>query len=344
MTMFTRWANRQAAEHFLALHDADATPDSISAALHWLEQDEENSLAFDRLQRFWNRCDNVEMVLPSADLPQAGTSAFWRQPAFRMIAACLLIVIGIASLVFYYSDDLFRREPRSVSYASAIGETRVLNMPDRSQIILGGASAVTVLYDANVRHIVLSDGEALFNVAGDPQRPFLVDSGAGSIRAVGTSFNVHRSYTGTTVTVVHGTVEIKSRNEDSQGPDLLQRGMQISYTARGELGDIRRVNVDQVTSWQSGTLRYTRQPLAAVLADLNRYTPRPILFDDPQVGLLEITGAVRTGSITDWLSGLASATGLEIIDSDPGVIRLRMRPEISNPGKKLFPRVTTTAS
>lgn len=342
--MFTPWLNKQAAEHFLALHDSEAHPDAILAALLWLEQNAANQREFDRLQQFWNACGSVETFLPNADLSQAGSSSIWERTACRLIAAALVIAMGIGCVAFLYDQGISRPGSRGVSYASAVGETRVLNLADRSQIVLGGASAITVRYDTGVRQIVLSDGEALFNVAHDPHRPFLVDSGAGSIRAVGTSFNVHRGYAGTTVTVVHGTVEVKSRTPKEPTSGMLRSGMQLSYSADGEMTKIRRVNAAQVISWQSGTLRYAGQPLAIVLADLNRYSSRPILIDDPQVGLVEITGAVRIDGIVDWLSGLASATGLEIVDSDPGVFRLRVRAGTAAPNEKFPAHLPTTAS
>jgi transmembrane sensor len=338
--MFTPWRNRQAAEHFLALQDSEAHPDAIAAALSWLEQSEANRREFERVQRFWDACEDVSTFVPSANLSADGSSGVWKISAALLVAAS--VSAALIGVVHHYG--LFQPAPRAMSYASAVGETRVLHLPDRSEIVLGGASAITVRFDNDARNIVLNDGEALFNVAHDRHRPFLVNSGAGSIRAVGTSFNVHRGYAGTTVTVVHGAVEVKSRTPKVAASNVLRPGMQLSYGIDGKMAEPRRVDAAKVVSWQTGVLRYTGEPLTVVVADLNRYSLRPILIDSPQVGLVEITGTVRTDGIADWLSGLASAAGLEIIDNDPGVIRLRMRAGRDVPVKKFPARLPATTT
>jgi transmembrane sensor len=322
MTMFKPWSSKQPAEHFLALHDPEADPEAIAAALLWLEQTETGQDEFSRLQRFWNACDSVVTFLPNASFAALGLNRGWSRSFVLQLAAALILAVGLASLAFV-SRLSFRSHSWSESYASAVGETRILNLPDHSQIVLGGASSVTVRYDTGARRVTLNDGEALFKVAHNKRQPFIVDSGVGSIRAVGTSFDVHRSYAGTVVTVVEGAVAVQAGDASGQSAGLLRAGMQLDYSVRGKLGAARWVDATRVVSWQSGTFRYVGEPLKVVLADLNRYSERPILIDTPQIGLLEITGTVRTDGISDWLSGLASAAGLEIIETDPGVIRLR---------------------
>jgi ferric-dicitrate binding protein FerR (iron transport regulator) len=127
----------------------------------------------------------------------------WRRLA---IAASLLAILG---------GTLTMLELSAPIYATALGEQRSIQFEDGSTVELNSRSKIRVTYSKQERNVELIKGQALFHVAHDVSRPFIVAVGATRVRAVGTQFDVYRKSNGTVVTVVEGRVAVYSA---AQGP------------------------------------------------------------------------------------------------------------------------------
>lgn len=120
--------------------------------------------------------------------------------------AASVIMATVASGAWHYLQ-------RGV-YATGIAEQRTISLPDGSHIELNARSKIRLRYEEDERRIELLEGQALFDVAKDHKRPFIVASGATEVRAVGTLFDVYRKRSGTTVTVVEGRVAVHSKQAE----------------------------------------------------------------------------------------------------------------------------------
>jgi transmembrane sensor len=99
---------------------------------------------------------------------------------------------------------------RFPSYSTDIGERRSITLSDGSTVDLNARSRMRIEFSQKERRVELVDGQALFQVSKDKNRPFIVSSGDATVRAVGTQFDVYRRGTGTTVTVLEGRVAVYS--------------------------------------------------------------------------------------------------------------------------------------
>lgn len=117
---------------------------------------------------------------------------------FAVVAVVLLAAVGAG--VNYLM-------PRNV-YTTAIGEQRSILLSDGSTIHLNARSRVRVRLGAEDRRVDLLEGEALFGVSKDKNRPFIVSVNGTRVRAVGTQFDINRHKRGLIVTVVEGTVAV----------------------------------------------------------------------------------------------------------------------------------------
>jgi transmembrane sensor len=115
----------------------------------------------------------------------------------------------ITAIVVLSSLLVWQRE-RYPSYATDIGEHRSLALSDGSTVDLNARSKLRIEFSKDERLVELLEGQALFQVAKDKSRPFIVKSGDATVRAVGTQFDVDRKATGTTVTVLEGRVVVYS--------------------------------------------------------------------------------------------------------------------------------------
>lgn len=137
-------------------------------------------------------------------LPRAG-SAIRRSPRRRRFAAAA--ACGLLATVIF---GLWWHSKRYPLYSTDIGERRSLTLVDGSTVDLNASSSVRVEFSKAEREVELLNGQALFQVAKDKHRPFIVRSGEATVRAVGTQFDVYRQPSGTTITVLEGRVVVYS--------------------------------------------------------------------------------------------------------------------------------------
>lgn len=155
----------------------------------------------------------VEVESPLVCVERAAVTipAYSARTKLLAIAATVLLTTGTGWLLY---------AQRGV-YLTDIGEQRTLALEDGSSVELNARTKIRVAYDERTRTIELLQGQALFKVAKDPQRPFIVDSAGTKIRAVGTQFDVYQKTLGTQVTVVEGRVALRTPSERG-GDDAAQ--------------------------------------------------------------------------------------------------------------------------
>jgi len=311
-----------AAKHFLDLQDEETDPDVIEQALAWAESSEEARHAFNRVERFWSGCDGIARSPDALERLRGQQAAEPRHRGWLpiLLPTGLAAAAGLTFAVMtpHPGSPLPGAAPTVTHYATEIGERRSVTLPDGSRILLAAASGVSVDYRHRQRLITLTDGEAIFDVAHNPQRPFVVQTGSGTITALGTEFDVNRGPRDVTVTLVHGSVAVKAGDVDRQALRL-EPGMQVRYHANGRIGRPYRVDLADSLSWQRGTLHFSETELAEVVDQVNRYSVVPIIIEDPSIRALKISGTVKLDSVDSWLRGLAVATNLSISETGTAI-------------------------
>ena len=145
-----------------------------------------------------------ENIVPFDTVPQERAAMHTRSPRRRFLAvAASALMVALAGGVWWQSA-------RYPLYRTDIGERRSITLADGSTVDLNARSKLRVEFSKNERRVELLDGQALFQVAKDKNRPFIVASGEATVRAVGTQFDVYRKDSGTTVTVLEGRVAVYS--------------------------------------------------------------------------------------------------------------------------------------
>lgn len=145
-------------------------------------------------------------VSTRADVKSPGSSRLTgeeRPPNNRSVK--LLYALAASILITLSGGWLYLQ--RSV-YSTDTGEQRSLALADGSTVELNSRSRIKVQYAEHERRVDLLEGQALFHVAKNKARPFIVQAGDTRLRAVGTAFDVYKTSSGTVVTVVEGRVAV----------------------------------------------------------------------------------------------------------------------------------------
>jgi transmembrane sensor len=177
-------------------------------------------------------------------------------------------------------------------------------LPDGSVVDLRDGAAMTVDFDGPLRRVVLRGGEAYFAVAGNPLRPFVVEAGGVSVRAVGTAFSVHHDRRQTEVVVTEGQVAVASSSAATSGlvsppaPALVSAGHRcvIPLAAAPDIRPVSPAELHSRLGWRIPQLEFTHTPLAEVVALMNAHHPRGVRFvlGDPDLGQVSLSGFLRS--------------------------------------------------
>jgi len=230
-----------------------------------------------------------------------------------LAAAAAVVAVAIGFSLRGPFADFFGKE----RYKTEIGEQRSLTLADGTQVQLNARSNLSAMVNASVRDIRLSDGEALFRVAKDPQHPFRVHTPEATIEAKGTQFNVQVVRGVTTVSLLEGHVLVSTASANSV---LLNPGDQISVAADSVSSPKpHSADLKAAIAWTEHRLVFEDATLSEVIAEFNRYSRQPFVIDDPALRNIRITASFDSSSTQTFAASLAAARDLRVTHQPSGV-------------------------
>jgi len=266
----------------------------------WLAESPAHGPAYDRALALW--CE-LDAAAPALRRRLGGVSLLsWR------VSAALGAVA--ASLALGWVLIANHMPVAGNSYETAIGEHKSITLADGSHIDLDGATRLTVRLEEGGRYVAMERGEAIYDVAPDKARPFIIAAGDRQVRVVGTEFDVRSRNGAFSVTVRRGMVEV-SPIEGAEGSTLrLSPGDRIDHIPGQPDRRSSGVLADEVFGWRSGRLIYRERPLSEVVADLNAHYPQPVVLADAKIASRPFSGVLSLDDEQDVVHRLTLLTSL----------------------------------
>lgn len=269
-------------------------------------------------------------------------SRFFSWPSGVLAAAALACLgFGLVALNDY----------RNSHFATGTGEQRIVHLADGSTIELNSRSRVRIIFSERERDVELVEGQALFRVAKDHARPFVVQSEDTRVRAVGTQFDVYRKVSGTQVTVLEGRVAVFAPRPAKEGAEdkvpffstgtrsskevrlppaqlttdratggagspvvLVSTGEQVTVTDQ-EVPKPRPANLRAATAWIQRELVFDMTTLSEVAQEFNRYNTRQLVISDPILAGFHVTGVFSTADPALLLRFLRAQQGIDVVEA-----------------------------
>ena len=304
-------ARAEAAAWMARLRGPQRTQEVERGFRRWLHASREHEQAFEALSE---RLEVVER-LRTKTLPR-----HWCQPTAvqrprwtQAVAAAALIAAVMLGALFY---------PHLRAISTEVGEQRTLVLEDGSRIYLNTSSKVRVDYDERHRRIELSRGEALFEVAKDKKRPFVVVAGDRQVKALGTTFVVRQDANALAITLVEGQVEVASvlaENAERETPTLLTPGQRI--TLKSDAPPVLDVPaIEKVTAWRQGQVAFDDVTLAEAIHEMNRYSSVKLMVKEPKAGAVRVGGYFRMGDSASFARAVAQNYGFQVIEREGQIL------------------------
>jgi transmembrane sensor len=265
--------------------------------------------------------------LHSRESPPGKSSLPW----FRVAASMAAVALTVGTTIWY-------QDFRMPIYATTFGEQRSITLTDGSVIDINSRSKVRIRYSARERDVDLLEGQALFHVAKNLARPFLVSTATTQVRAVGTEFDVYQKQGGTVVSVVEGRVAVQLRSkaagnettdlshvaaahQDEAGaqksdsrPIFLAAGEQVLVTTK-TMRKADHPNITIATSWTQRQLEFESASLSEVAEEFNRYNERQLVIEDPALYDFHITGVFSSSDPGSLVRFLRERPGVQVTET-----------------------------
>ncbi|HEX6859928.1 MAG TPA: FecR domain-containing protein [Caulobacteraceae bacterium] len=320
------WFARQRAGEMTAREAADLEA--------WLEADPEHRAALDALQRAWER---TELARHDPEILAWRERALgkhrWRH-AFRgraVAAALMVAVLGGGSAFGVMQSGLLTGYWRfsAQEFHTDRGQRATFTLPDGSKVTLNTDSQLRIAAADGKRLVYLDKGQAFFKVAKDKTHPFVVHAGGRTVTAIGTAFDVRVDGKRFEVTLVEGKVRVeapvKTPKPDAptvtQATEMAPGSQLVAVDPRG--WTVRPADTERETSWMAGRLMFENQTLATVAAEFGRYSDQKIVFADPQLADLRITGTFRSGDVGTFVRALEEYRMARVESETNDAVRLK---------------------
>jgi transmembrane sensor len=306
---------KQASEWFVLMQSNAVTESERSEFLQWLHKCSEHQEAFHEYEQIWRDLGELATTKEGARL-RASTDSFFAGNFSRYVQAWIFAAstffgklsrdnaldggdaaigwsragrFALAGCVIFISVLLFNNFPGVnidiQSYQTGIAQIRDIQLPDGTHVTLSGKSQMTAWNTGSERHVELLKGQAFFEVAKNPEKPFYVKTGDTLIRVVGTKFDVNRTSSRVSIAVLEGIVKVSNILDHTKAVTEIQSvtvtgGLQISRDAGGGFSPVEKVASTNVANWRDGRLVYSNARLCDVIDDVNRYSQNQIHLDE----------------------------------------------------------------
>lgn len=333
-----REAAEEAAARWIAHRGTPEWNEADSAAFgRWLQESASHRVAYYRLNAAWEEAGRLaafsrELEFTDSTGPLTEAAERRTQPLglrrrhtrFFALAASVILALAAGVLWLYHGELL-----HSNRYTTVVGGLAAVPLSDGSRVTLNTDSELNVALTERERQVDLTRGEAFFEVARDPTRPFVVNAGHKRVIAVGTQFSVYRQGDEVRVTVAEGTVRLEDRSVGGESTNARSGAgaraqpatslMPADASSEGETvllpaGTIALAKkdavlvekegstaIEQKLSWRSGVLTFRETPLADAIAEFNRYNERKIVIEDPAIATLKLGGVFRSTNVDPFI-------------------------------------------
>jgi len=307
-------AGSEAADWCARLNSRTVSTGELEEFYSW-RRDPANAAAYAETERSWRAARalggdaDIADALGEVLMRPAASAGWWRGWRIQLSAACVAL-LAVVMIVWGVT--------RPQILETAVGEQRLTQLADGSRVRLDTHSRVEVRLHRAERDITLTAGQAFFEVAKDPGRPFLVTANGSTVRAVGTRFGVRMDGDTVAVVLADGSVRVAGARA---GGTMLRPGEAVTLIG-GKVGAPGPADVEALTSWTTGRLIFRDTPLVSAVAEMNRYGRVPIELATRRADALRVNGVFDSGNIDAFVAAASAVSGLRIDRTPDGHVRL----------------------
>ncbi|MBA4012063.1 MAG: iron dicitrate transport regulator FecR [Phenylobacterium sp.] len=298
----------------------------------WLAADPAHRDDWTLVSGTWDRLGGLKddpQIMAAREALQADLAAERRRPHMRWAAGIAATIITAGSMLGYGAwrqtqdqtpapSAIVAAAPQALAvYRTPVGGQQVVTLQDGSKVTLSTDTEVQLTDWNKQRSLTLVRGEAYFQVAKNPEKPFVVTAAGRTVTALGTAFDVRVDPGQWSVSLLEGKVRVVAAHTSvdmTPGHHLVQTGS-APWT-------LEKRNLAELTSWREGSLVFENRPLASIVQEMNRYSTRKIRIADADLAATPLSGRFKTGDMAGFVATLEAYGTVKAGQSSPDIIDL----------------------
>lgn len=313
---------RRAAEWVVQLRAPDRAPNCEQQFADWLRESPIHVREYLRAVEVWEGLahpdagggrSREELVREASDSTLVGFPGPMIEPPteHRRVLRWRRLGLAMAFALVFVLAYVGWQQKAVIRVSTGLGEQHSAVLSDRSIVELNTQTEIRVAFTSTERRVELVRGEAFFDVAKDPARPFIVVTDLATAKAVGTRFSVYRAHSGTIVTVAEGRVLVRDREAPMQVVGTVAEradAVEVMPGGQAEAQPGRPVQMrrakESTFAWRERRLVFDGEPLSTVVEEFNRYNSPPMVITDPRLRAQRISGVFGANdpeSLLDFL-------------------------------------------
>lgn len=285
--------DRQTADWLARLHADDRTPADEDRFRTWIGAEPAHRDAFERASAIWTAVGGLKGERGAfAELePEVRSGKTMSRRAVLAGGAAVLAASGVT---------MGWQTAYAGVYRTDVGEQRRVRFSDGTRALMDTDTSIRYREKGEIRLLALMSGQLDLEIASDP-RPFVIDLGFRQAIANDARIDVRRIGEAAQVTAISGAARIAT---GSGRAISLSPGSRIAL-AEGAQDRVDRPELEDLTAWQSGRLAFRDEPLGNAVAEMNRYSERPLIVDDLRIAAMRISGIYRAGDPEGFAQSLS---------------------------------------
>jgi len=335
----------RASEWHAMMHSGEVNDKTRRAFEAWLHSDRENKRVYREFEQVYCDLDFVSVAagidiadaLGRSKLKWPGKITEWISDALRppVFAKGIAGAVLAAALLFIVAPPMFETPANGLRYSTGIAEIRTITLEDGSTVTLGAKSVLATNFTDSSRQVTLLSGDAFFDITKNKTRPFYVSVNDTLVRVVGTRFDVRYGADKIHVAVEEGIVEVMKpqKNSDDVEKEYLDNvdkrrliaGEMVSAQRHHALSEVQKIKDIRPGAWRFGTLAYHDARLMDIIADVNRYSARPVRLATLDIENLRATIAFKADEVDQFLDVISKVHRLDVDRSSDAEIILRRK-------------------
>jgi len=330
----------EAASWVAQLDKGKLSPSDQLALAEWMARSPQHTQTIRHFAKLWGGIDLTfdAAIKPVSDISIWAVVKSWiivRPMRFASTVTLTFVVMAALSL-FIQPNNTSNSTGNYQVFQVSKGEKVIQALSDGTNIHLNTDTLVEVQYSKTARTLRLLRGEAFFEVAKDPSRPFHVYAGEARVAAIGTAFSVKLEGGSIDVIVSEGKVRFDRVGESSgktltqvektvkvDTPVFMEAGQSMKFENQiQKVAEIDQDILQRKLAWQRGEIVFSGDSLENVVAEMNRYSIKTIVISDKELRSLRVSGVFRSDDISAILEALELTMGIEVDNAAGNAIYL----------------------
>lgn len=310
---------------FIRIRDAE-DDDAIRGKFEqWLMSNQAHQQAYADVSKMWDSFDSTKKLEKLAGIAEQNLylqKTERAQQIKKYIVGCVAaLTISVAGLWGFQTWCALPTLQMTVQ--AETGKINSQRLDDGTVLTMNRGAEIEVTYYRDRRLVNLKQGEAIFEVTRDENRPFIVDSGKAQITVLGTRFAVNRLKNLVRVSVDHGTVKVEQRNtENAINPHflILHDGEVAEVKVNGMEPTRTKRYASDAFAFEKGMVIFDEADMDEIAETLSRYRQLPLVAEQPISGKTHISSILKADSIESFINQMPEMAPVRIVQTPKATI------------------------